>query len=459
MSNLIISTGDASDADGFLSVALYAKTNADLLFIMNLPAVYNENYGTQTFEQLKKEVTGEFPNKATQFAKKTIKEDGLGFEFHYDDILNKRRQLLNLCYNIVKNIWTENGGKVDKLFFYYKDGSKYIVNDINPFGFILEDELEVYEGVLGGNHNNLIDAGDEPCNRLPVPQYANIYMDGNGSFAFYKYKYIKKFIDTNISQIKALSLMAGVETEEDPLTLIPGIFLNRLQYATMNQVYSPEGFYNFMTSVKSVKPTIPVYVTTNNEVNKNASYHIDVRWGTAIEKNKIEIYNSIKRHLSIDDVNEQSLLEKSMKKIHEMFHNTNTTLGRVIEKYYGRLKKSDKRKLFDVVSSLQLIQCMAIPMKTTSTSNPPEFPSINNEKGSMLIDNIFGIAKTKQDKTQGTMKLDANEEVREQERLDFPIIFTRLGTISNFEKLVKARMVQQGGNSLIHRLFNKYSKL
>ena len=38
---LIISTGDASDADGFLAIALYARTGADLLFIMNLPATYD----------------------------------------------------------------------------------------------------------------------------------------------------------------------------------------------------------------------------------------------------------------------------------------------------------------------------------------------------------------------------------------------------------------------------------
>jgi len=39
--NLIISTGDLSDADGFYALANYAKSNADVIFIMNYPAYLN----------------------------------------------------------------------------------------------------------------------------------------------------------------------------------------------------------------------------------------------------------------------------------------------------------------------------------------------------------------------------------------------------------------------------------
>ena len=38
---LIISLGDASDVDGFISVAMYARTGADMLLLLSLPAVYN----------------------------------------------------------------------------------------------------------------------------------------------------------------------------------------------------------------------------------------------------------------------------------------------------------------------------------------------------------------------------------------------------------------------------------
>ena len=42
---LLVSTGDASDADGFAAVAIYARSGADLLFFMNLPAVYRRAAG------------------------------------------------------------------------------------------------------------------------------------------------------------------------------------------------------------------------------------------------------------------------------------------------------------------------------------------------------------------------------------------------------------------------------
>lgn len=42
---LIISTGDISDADGFLGLSEYAlKTTSDILFIMNYPAFLGNDY-------------------------------------------------------------------------------------------------------------------------------------------------------------------------------------------------------------------------------------------------------------------------------------------------------------------------------------------------------------------------------------------------------------------------------
>lgn len=45
MKQLIINTGDISDADGFLCIAEYAlTTDADILFIMNFPAYLYYDY-------------------------------------------------------------------------------------------------------------------------------------------------------------------------------------------------------------------------------------------------------------------------------------------------------------------------------------------------------------------------------------------------------------------------------
>ncbi len=42
--NLIISSGDISDVDGFYALACYAKTGSDVLFVMNYPAYVAVNY-------------------------------------------------------------------------------------------------------------------------------------------------------------------------------------------------------------------------------------------------------------------------------------------------------------------------------------------------------------------------------------------------------------------------------
>ena len=41
MKNLIISTGDISDIDGFFALNEYVKTNNNVLFIINYPAYIN----------------------------------------------------------------------------------------------------------------------------------------------------------------------------------------------------------------------------------------------------------------------------------------------------------------------------------------------------------------------------------------------------------------------------------
>lgn len=41
--NLIVTTGDISDVDGFFALAEYASTGADVVFVMNYPAYLNDN--------------------------------------------------------------------------------------------------------------------------------------------------------------------------------------------------------------------------------------------------------------------------------------------------------------------------------------------------------------------------------------------------------------------------------
>lgn len=346
---LIITTGDASDADGFISVAMYARTGADLMFIMNLPAMYspemNERLTRNTANAKNANATANF--KYPPHAKSGIdfltvlkNEQGLGFNYR-QPIEHSAESLCQLCYTIVKCIWDENttGGNLYFIQSKGSDGGGYIYNKINPFGSILNSEFEVYKDVEYTNVSYVkTDVGE-----IAINAYEEIYMDGNGSFAFYDAKSnpetnLKGWFDTlkSASKLKAISLMAGVEMSKDlpnPVTLgpMPGM-INRLAEATMNQVYSPQGFKDFIEDFKDANG-VNWYITTNNEVNRTANYHIkdNPRFPAGDAKNALDTLVSELGSLVSDE---------------------NSMLRKVVNSYYAL--GSDKRKLFDVMSSLTL---------------------------------------------------------------------------------------------------------
>ena len=373
---LIITTGDASDADGFISVAMYAKTGADLMFIMNLPAMYGPNF--QQYQAW--DVISDVANKSTQVVDATRdlaifianeKEKNANTNTGKKDILTKylkdvtqqsrenafagcenapglgfnykqpgghdAMKLTKLCYHIVSTIWEQNtGGNGGKLFFTTGPSDTLMFNAINPFGHILKSEFEVYAGCLT----------DKPFNNTKpdLKNYDEVYMDGNGSFAFYDKKTnnesnliewfepLLKKPDTKPSKLKAISLMAGVEMkgpDPAPLTLGPWKgMINRLAEATMNQVYSPGGFVAF---VKAFHDVGKWYITTNNEVNRTANY--------------------VKDFGRLKDVLAEFVSRGS-----------GSMLETVVDAYYT--SDETKRKLFDVMSSLTLtrmIQGLTLP--------------------------------------------------------------------------------------------------
>lgn len=316
---LIITTGDTSDADGFISVALYAKTGADLLFIINIPYPYSELQNDETLQEKIEEKEGynkasdkpTDPDSKTSFYKDFKNPYGLGYKYkRYNDEAKKHVQL---CINFVSKIWSENNAKGALNFLYSHSDGKYFYNTINPFsGNTLSNDIEVYKYTTTKNTENHMN-----CTLESIVSNKDIYMDMNGSCAFYNYvSDFDKLVFTD--RFKGLYVMGGIDGLVMPDTLNHP-FMNRIHIATMNQVYAPKAAGNIF--VKAAK-IAPVKFVTNNEVNANANYGIS--------------------------------LEKTLPYILSNFGGE--TLQKIFRDYYIEKNKQPPIKLFDPMTSLVLIK-------------------------------------------------------------------------------------------------------
>ncbi len=197
----IITTGDISDFDGFLTFPMYKKIAIEkgfdaVVFIMNYPAYFNY-----------KQALGSFINiddfKADY---NTIEDkinfgrnyDNLGYNYSYIDFYyyhftffesigitpeNLKGSMYQLAYKMCYYIWKSIEGNMNFIFI---DGG---INELNPFAIhILKNEISVYYNVL----KELDDVTDEMITKQSLESFIEnltendeIYMDMNGSFAFY----------------------------------------------------------------------------------------------------------------------------------------------------------------------------------------------------------------------------------------------------------------------------------
>jgi hypothetical protein len=264
--NLIISTGDISDVDGFYALMEYAKTDADVLFIMNYPGYIEGSHPSGDY--LGFNFSGE------DIKKRDRDNEKLPPRLHYNEIIDKyslKKAMTNMAFYIVNKVWKEAGGNPNKLFFMIGG-----VNNVIPFSIIShKNEVRVYSDItydflknkiIDDTEGNVYNNGGNKVSNFSLNNYNNVYMDFNGSMSFFKGS-IKKQIEGAITsgKMKGVYVMGGVYENEYPQTMpsIPNI-LNRLSSATMNQLYHPEytgDFFKFL-----LKSNVPVYVITNNEV-------------------------------------------------------------------------------------------------------------------------------------------------------------------------------------------------
>ena len=270
--NLVISTGDISDADGFLALAEYAKTGADVLFIMNYPAYV----GVDKVDP--------------QYADKNL---GLGYMYSAKEVLDRdlasappsyieflssygenvrpnklmKCALTDMTFALANNVWNEVQAHGNLMFGI---GG---INSVNPFSeTAIKNEVLVYSGLVSPSEKKLkTDQGivynsDGQETSLDFSEYRDIFIDFNGSMAFWN-GFLANALSAAkvVSKIRGVFVMGGVYADKEPVTMppIPHV-LNRFSSATMNQLYHPQNAADFFAFLAQFN--IPTWTVSNNIV-------------------------------------------------------------------------------------------------------------------------------------------------------------------------------------------------
>lgn len=348
---LIITTGDTSDADGFIALAQYAKTGADVCFVINLSYVSNPLHEEQNDLESTEEKN----------------EYGLGFKGGYR---NDAVKLINMCIDKCTAIFNENRPEntpqntQSTINFLFKEGKSYFYNTINPFHHSkLNKDDTIYK---------YTEEKAEPKSQFDLgtlQTYNKIFVDMNGSCAFMNYgtEFINNLTKVTV-KVQGLYVMGGILLHEAIQTItVP--FLNRLPCATMNQVYAPEGAWNLMKWFIDNKK--PIYFVSNNEVNKNADFK------------SVKLFDN-----GNGEQNYENLANILWPFNHERF--TGHTLKTMIKNYYVDIYTTSnfakEAKLFDPMVANVLIRHIRNP--PSDIQAPVYTPSDSAIK---IVDNVYEV--------------------------------------------------------------------
>ena len=270
---LIISTGDISDVDGFCALAEYARTGADVLFVMNYPAYI----GRPAAEQCTECDTGLGYNYGiTQFLASTCPPSNDNRYYNYTAVLQKysnnvKKVLTDLAYAMAKLVWESMPAPKGNLFFCVGG-----INKINPFHYsAIKNEILAYADIalkmtdlIYLNEKETISVGNETPANLPtlVSSYTDIYIDFNGSMAFFDDTWVQMISEAaKDEKIRGVFVAGGVYASEQPKTMSAiKDTLNRMSCCTMNQLYHPARTSTFFTLMSELN--INMYFVPNNEV-------------------------------------------------------------------------------------------------------------------------------------------------------------------------------------------------
>jgi hypothetical protein len=303
MARLITHSGDMGDVDGFYALAQYARTGADVLFILNYPAYFNVKYTEPEHEN-------EFGLGYTYSTNRLLQITKLRFShteaYQPYDMVLKRFGLVDLMQDVTfkfKQIYTllalvmchevwnacpavisEGGVNKSKGRFHFCVGG---VNTIDPFHigevnnevFLYADVLKkvkieedpiINDGVIMNSNGS---TSGETISTL-LAACTEIYMDFNGSMAFLTPKW-KSLIEgaCRETKVKGAFIQGGVYSYT-PARTIPKRenIINRLSCATMNQLYCPRGSLLFFKLMRD--NGIRMYIVANNDIESLEDYHL-----------------------------------------------------------------------------------------------------------------------------------------------------------------------------------------
>ena len=288
---LIITTGDISDVDGFFALAQYAKTGADVMFVMNYPAYLRITVDECILRQnglgylySTKAMLRETNKKRSEHENFTRYKEALSAYGITDDVINDEsilttsrinaamyKLLTDMAFQMATNVWREFKTESSQLYFCIGG-----INDINPFhATSIKSEALVYAKEFDYTMKPIKDATQKSV-YTPDPNpvelfntlesYDSVFLDMNGSAAFYEEEWERSL--RNIGhKLHGVVVMGGVYSYKKSATM-PAIAnnLNRLSCSTMNQLYAPAKTNNFFGTLN--KMHIPVYIVANNAVTE-----------------------------------------------------------------------------------------------------------------------------------------------------------------------------------------------
>jgi len=386
--NLIISSGDISDVDGMFALVQYAKTGADVLFVMNYPAYLLEesnenlleiglglgfNYGASQFHILSgvdlisrvgSRIYSDFDAKTRKYF---VRSNG-GYKRGF------KQALTDLAFSMVVSVWNDVqvDSSVSKGVVYFCIGG---INSMNPFSTsFCKNELFVYRELLEGVAElSSIDEGFVfDSNRRKYQNglsslllsYNQLYLDFNGSAAFFNESWRSALAGVQ-DKLKGMFVMGGVHSYETSLTM-PRIKhkLNRLSCATMNQLYHPVNSASLFTFMYNM--SVPVFVISNNLVIPYETYDTsgvknDIGWQSFF------ISNGISNSVVMDS--------KSCSIVGESY------LWKLSSLYYNSIY-NPPRKPFDFYTALALSECLSAGVK---------YGNIVGDSKVMFYDDVYGI--------------------------------------------------------------------
>ena len=291
---LIISTGDVSDVDGFMALAEYARTGLDVLFVMNYPAYIGVAPDDIDGDYAEKNPGKGYRYSATQVLKTStlpspLPEKYVRFLEEYGESISDNDRvkcaMTDMVFAMAVGVWSEArpAGSAGRFFFYIGG-----VNSINPFSeTATKNEVLVYSDIIQRRcaplkaHQDLAYDDEGRESRVDWAAYSDIYMDFNGSLAFWNESWEAQLgTAAAADRFRGVFIMGGVYDEVEPVTMpaIPGV-LNRFSSATMNQLYHPEcaaAFLAFLAQrqIRSfiVANKVVQDLTTTDPVTKAKTY-------------------------------------------------------------------------------------------------------------------------------------------------------------------------------------------